>query len=216
MKTVFSSQPFYGPAGPLVNGSIQITLPDGIYEILNGGGQVGGGTVLINLDATGKAPNTIMFATDELAGSPVFEVQLFQQANALGAVGSAQWSISGASPIDLSLETPSPTPGVSQPMPAGQTTIPFSATPVFPASTFAGFVITLTGNVTSSSISGGVAGTHYTFVIIQDGVGNHTFAWPANVINAQAPDPGPNQRSQQTFYFDGTNFVADGGLISTP
>lgn len=89
----------------------------------------------------------------------------------------------------------------------GQVTVPFSATPIF-AGPASGFVITLTGNVTSSSLTGMAMSQLVTFKIVQDGTGNRTFTWPANVINPQAiagPALLPGATFVQTFYFDGTN-----------
>jgi hypothetical protein len=54
----------------------------------------------------------------------------------------------------------------------------FSATPAFNAASYGYFSMTLTGNVTSSTITGGVAGQQITFNICQDGTGGHTFVWP--------------------------------------
>src|SRR5438445_818665 len=60
-------------------------------------------------------------------------------------------------------------------------TVTFSATPAFNLDTSTSKFMTLTGNVTSSTITGGVAGATYTFRICQDGAGLHSFAWPASV-----------------------------------
>lgn len=96
----------------------------------------------------------------------------------------------------------------------GQVTVPFSATPVFqgPAS---GFVITLTGSVSSSTLLGMSASQIVTFKIVQDPTGGRAFAWPANVINPVQID-GTGQLSAanaivvQSFYFDGTNLYPIG------
>jgi hypothetical protein len=60
-------------------------------------------------------------------------------------------------------------------------TVTFSATPVFNL-TLGGYqLITLTGNVTSSTLSNLGAGMRITFKICQDGTGNRTFVPPANL-----------------------------------
>lgn len=64
--------------------------------------------------------------------------------------------------------------------------VAFSATPTFDGAQGTAFVITLTGNVTSSSLSNMVEGATYTFHICQDGIGGRTFAWPAAVIGEVA------------------------------
>lgn len=59
--------------------------------------------------------------------------------------------------------------------------VPFSGTPVFNASSYGIFEMTLTNNVTSSTITGGQTGQHITFNICENGTGGYTFAWPTNL-----------------------------------
>src|SRR5579864_4170461 len=88
----------------------------------------------------------------------------------------------------------------------------FSATPAFPVSTqVQHFKITLTGNVTSSTltIGGGViAPALIVFEIVQDGAGAHTFAWPANVLAAPVVNAGAGETTSVMCYYDGTNAIA--------
>lgn len=86
-----------------------------------------------------------------------------------------------------------------------QVTVPYAAAMIFtgPAS---GFKTTLTGNVTSSTITGIAAGSIVTFKIAQNASGNNTFAWPANFTSPPAISPLPNQVSVATFYYDGNVF----------
>jgi len=95
-------------------------------------------------------------------------------------------------------------------LPAGLVSVAFSATPVFDA--FAGltFEMTLTGNVTSSSVANGTAGNTITFIIRQDGTGGRTFAWPANFKGASLIAPDANLYSVQSFVFDGSAWHANG------
>lgn len=65
-----------------------------------------------------------------------------------------------------------------QDLPGAVNTVSFSATPTFDLSLGGVQTITLTGNVTSSSISNGVAGKHYVFIVCQDGTGGRTLVWP--------------------------------------
>jgi len=90
------------------------------------------------------------------------------------------------------------------------TTVSFSATPTFDASLGNAFKITLTGNVTSSTISNATNGQVTTFIIVQDGTGSRTFAWPANVKGASPIAPDANLVSVQSFVYDGTNWRATG------
>lgn len=67
-------------------------------------------------------------------------------------------------------------------------TVAFSPTPVFDCSTanpiHAVFALTLTGNVTSSTLINVRQGQLVTFQLNQDGTGGHTFVWPTNVTGA--------------------------------
>jgi hypothetical protein len=222
MKTLSSSVGFQAPDGTLLaNGSLVITLPDGMYEILAGGGQVYGNSVIINLDANAKIPGTPqIWAGDELAGHPIFAVQLCALKGGLTPVASAQWDISGGSPIDLSLMIAiAGSGGVSLPSPApGYVVVPYAATMSFAFSNSLPNVITfettLTGNVSSSSLALAGKGQIVIFKIIQDAVGNRAFPWPSNVKNAQAVDPAPNTRSVQAFINNGTFLDPIGDMTS--
>jgi hypothetical protein len=63
----------------------------------------------------------------------------------------------------------------------GMTTVTFSATPTFDASVSSAFKITLTANVTSSTLSNAVAGEPLAIEVCQDATGGRTFVPPANV-----------------------------------
>jgi hypothetical protein len=84
---------------------------------------------------------------------------------------------------------------------AGLTTVAFSATPVFDASTFAmpTFAITLTGNVTSSTLINGTPGQIATFVITQDATGSRSFAYPTTVLGESNVDPNASAVTVQSF-----------------
>lgn len=90
----------------------------------------------------------------------------------------------------------------------GLTTVAFSATPTFDASTAATFKMTLTGNVTSSTLSNAVAGEPISFEICQDGTGGRTFVPPANVQGWVTIPSGANACIMQDLVYDGTNALA--------
>jgi hypothetical protein len=94
----------------------------------------------------------------------------------------------------------------------GITAVAFSATPVFDASTFAfpTLTITLTGNVTSSSITNPTAGQIITFIITQDGTGGRTFAYPSNVKCESAIGTDASSVSVQSFIYTGSLWRATG------
>ena len=77
--------------------------------------------------------------------------------------------------------------------------IAFSPTPNFPGDQYTAWGLTLNGNVTSSTMSGTVAGNLYTFIITQDATGGWAFVWPTAVINATPVNPIPRSITIQTF-----------------
>jgi hypothetical protein len=89
-------------------------------------------------------------------------------------------------------------------------TVSFSSTPTFDLSLGSTQKITLTGNVTSSTISNGSTGKHITFVIIQDSIGGRTFVWPTNVYGGMTVDSIADSISiQKLITYDGTNYYAE-------
>ncbi len=89
-----------------------------------------------------------------------------------------------------------------------QTVVTFSATPTFDAVWANNFKITLTGNVTSSTLSNARVGQVLTFQICQDATGSRTFVWPTNVKGATTIGSTLSTCSAQSFKFDGTNAYA--------
>ncbi len=84
----------------------------------------------------------------------------------------------------------------------------FSATPTFDASAGNTLMITLAGNVTSSTLANAKPGEALKFVICQDSTGNRTFSWPANVKGGMTIGSTASKCSAQSFIFDGTNAYA--------
>jgi hypothetical protein len=88
------------------------------------------------------------------------------------------------------------------------TTVTFSATPTFDASTASTLKLTLTGNVTSSTLSNAVAGEPINIEICQDATGGRTFVPPANVQGWVTIPSGASACIMQDLVYDGTNAVA--------
>lgn len=87
--------------------------------------------------------------------------------------------------------------------------VTFSATPSFNLALGDYQTITLTGNVTSSTLASVKAGQTVTFHICQDATGGRTFAWPAVVHNAMTVTSAANGCSDQVLWSpDGTNLYA--------
>jgi hypothetical protein len=98
---------------------------------------------------------------------------------------------------------------------AAVNTVTFSATPTFDASLGNTQKITLTANVTSSTLSNATTGQTINFVICQDGSGAHTFVWPTNVKGAVTVGAILSKCSAQNFIFDGTNaYALSAGVIN--
>src|SRR5581483_3726540 len=94
---------------------------------------------------------------------------------------------------------------------------PYSATPTFTAAsnTATSFLITLTGNVTSSTLAGASTGQLLTFNVCEDATGGRTFVWPTTIPNHGDIDTTANACSHQTFVWDGTNAQVLGNLVVT-
>lgn len=99
-------------------------------------------------------------------------------------------------------------------LPFAQATIVFSATPVFLAAGNLSNIITLTGNVTSSTITGATTGQPFTLIVKQDGVGSRTFVFPTNFKGAGTIAATINGYNVQPFVYDGTNFLATSSMQS--
>lgn len=82
----------------------------------------------------------------------------------------------------------------------------FSATPAFLANSYSTFILTLTGNVTSSTITGGAVGQIISFEVCQNATGGYTFAWPSNFVNAPAMPTTPSVCITPQFFFDGASW----------
>ena len=83
-----------------------------------------------------------------------------------------------------------------------QTSVGFTPTPIFDAAGSSSFEITLTGNVTSSTLANTLPGEFITFIIKQDGAGGHTFVWPTNILGASTIDATVNSVNVQSFIGD--------------
>lgn len=88
-------------------------------------------------------------------------------------------------------------------------TVSFSTTPVFDASLGQVQELTLTGNVSASTIINLSEPQLIIFVIKQDATGGRTFTWPTNVFGAMTIDSPANTVNVQSFITtDGANLYA--------
>jgi hypothetical protein len=102
---------------------------------------------------------------------------------------------------------------VNKSIASGLNVVAYSATPVFDASLGNTQEITLTGNVTSSTLGTAPAVgevIQLNFIICQDGAGSHTFVWPTQIHGAVSIGGTASKCSEQSFIFDGTTGYAVG------
>ncbi|MFL6314818.1 MAG: hypothetical protein ACJ71W_22155 [Terriglobales bacterium] len=193
---------------PVANGSVILTLSNPSATICVGGG-ASTPSYTINLDANGNMPLTTVLGNSALCPQGTFyTAQLFTGASGGGTlISTSTWIVGPSAPYSgtlypnvMVLPAVSFTGGVTVP----SATVAFSATPTFNAATVSKFYITLTGNVTSSTLTGSVKDQLVIFVISEDGVGGRTFAWPTNV-KGQSIATGAGLASTQAFTSDGTN-----------
>jgi hypothetical protein len=78
-------------------------------------------------------------------------------------------------------------------------TVTYASSIAFNAAQSAQFDLTLTGDVSSSTLSGQTAGQLLLFIISQDATGSRAFSWPSGVIGAGPICPQPNSTSIQLF-----------------
>jgi len=91
---------------------------------------------------------------------------------------------------------------------SNRATVAFSATPVFDASAAATQSLTLTGDVTASTIVNLSDGQTVSFLICQDAAGGHAFAWPPNVQGGMQVGTAAGTCSAQTFVGNGSKLYA--------
>ena len=87
--------------------------------------------------------------------------------------------------------------------------VTFSTTPTFDAALGNSFKMTLTGNVTSSTITNPQTGQFMTLLLCQDGTGSRTMTWPANLKLAGGAftlTTTLNKCDSITAVYDGTNW----------
>ena len=198
----------------VANGYLVLQLNGDTTVIASPGTVVSAIPVTFRFDSSGNLKGSCkVYSNAELTPQTQYNVT-FKDANG-NPLARMVWQFDQAAGSTVDIGTMVATSaGVSFSFPFGQTTVTFSATPAFNAASASGFVITLTGNVTSSSVTGAVAGQTITFKILQDATGARTFAWPANFVGAEAISATANAWSLQSFYFDGTNFLGHPMTVS--
>lgn len=202
---------------PVANGSIVLTLSNPGATIRATGGAATP-VYTINLDSLGNIPGVVqVLGNAELTPDGTFyTAQLFSAPNGGGSLlSTSTWVVGPSAPYSGTLF-----PNVLVLPPVSfvgavifpSVTVTFSATPAFAAGSASKFYLTLTGNVTSSTISGMVKDQIAIFQIAQDGPGGRSFVWPTTVKNAGAVKQSAGAISVQAFTFDGSNFYPLGPM----
>jgi hypothetical protein len=149
-----------------------------------------------------NAPSTRPFKTGTTLPATCALGEAFFKANApagqnwFGCTSTNNWTLQSGSGGGTALN--------------GYTTVAFSSTPTFTTANNSAttFLLLLSGNVTSSSLSGPYAGQLLNFRICQDGAGGHSFTWPPNLSGAGTVNQTANACTNQTFVFDGSSAQA--------
>ncbi len=166
-------------------GSLDYLIGVAAYANMSGAG----GTV-------GKMMGLYAFPNDRSAGTVTNNYGLYVDTQTAGTNNYAIYT-AGTAPAQF-----------GGPVISGLNSVAFSSSPTFDAKLGNTQKITLTGNVTSSTLANATAGEQLHFVICQDGNGNRTFAWPANVKGGMTIGSTASTCSAQTFIFDGTTAYA--------
>jgi hypothetical protein len=136
---------------------------------------------------TGGGSNLILCRSNGTTWSPV------------GASGGSGTVSTLSAPNDFAVANPTTTPAISH----STETVTFSATPTFNCKGVE--VLTLTGNVTSSTLSGCSNQQLIIFAISQDGTGSRTLVWPTNVKGAPTITATASVTTYVAAMYDGTN-----------
>lgn len=84
--------------------------------------------------------------------------------------------------------------------------VTFSSTPTFDSSVADIFSMTLSGNVTSSTVSNAATGDVIGFQLCQDATGGRTFTWPATFLRPPVITSVASACTNLSFFYDGTNW----------
>lgn len=183
----------FGPTLPRIAGTAMVAKP-GPFDYLS----------------TGSPLSIPLWGNDVITPANTY-YQITVLDEKLNILQTGMYQFSGSGTIDLSVAPQLPLqPIIIIPTPTvngSLVVVPFSATPIFDTSLvpfgIITFEITLTGNVTSSTMPHFSPGQFVCFSIIQDATGGRSFVWPTNVKNPTLVDTDPSSHSVQVFYTNG-------------
>jgi hypothetical protein len=155
----------------------------------------------IPVDADGEFTFTVVSNDEIQPAGTYYTVTLkdangdIAQVNAYMFLGDNDYDLDDVDPFDPSQPMPPLPPLIINQL----LIVPWSPTPNFPGDQYLTWAINLTGDVTSSTVSGLVAGNLYTMMILQDSIGGRQFTWAPQFLNATPVNPKPNGITIQTF-----------------
>ena len=160
-------------------------------------------TMITSTVATGTAPLSVTSTT------PVSNLTLAGESQVTNLVSDLALKAPVASPTFTTQATAPKFIGVI----AGESDVAYSATPTFVSTSNLDY-ISLTGNVTSSTLAAGANGQTINLVICQDATGSRTFTWPANVRGGGTIGSAASTCSTQRFTYVGplSKWVSAGAI----
>ncbi len=158
----------------------------------------------------GSSSGAGVYGTASGTGSGVYGTTSGTSAGVYGAATGSGYGVYGTGGVDAGYFDGNVQ--VTKSLASGINTVAFSATPTFDCSLGNIQTITLTGNVTSSTLANCTAGEILVFDIVEDATGGHTFTWPSNVHQGGAITTTANEHNRQMFYSDGTNLWSVGPM----
>ena len=168
----------------------------GAGAVANLAGIVGFAQTLPGAGSVAKMMSLLASSNAKVAGTVTNNYGLYVDAQTAGTNNYAVYT-AGTAPAQF-----------GGPVISGLNTVSFSSTPIFDAKLGNTQKITLTGNVTSSTLANATAGEQINFLICQDVTGNRTLVWPSNVKGGMTIGSTASKCSAQTFIFDGATAYA--------
>ena len=137
-----------------------------------------------------QPPQTYYTVTVKNDNGDITQVNAYQFASTVN-----EYDLDQIVPFDPSQTIPPPVP----PLVLDMLDIIDWSVPVFDGSVYTAWQLTLLGDTIGAVFENLIDGNLYTTILIQDGVGGHSFEWPSNVVNATSVYQDPDSITIQTF-----------------
>ncbi len=142
--------------------------------------------------------------------------KVFYQSSTMTMALAAALVNAGYSPNDTTLAQLTAIIEQALSLNSGLQNLAFTATPTWNAASHSTFTMTLTGNVTSMTLTGVTPGQLITFIWTQDATGGRTVTYPATVYGSAELFGAANSTTTQTFRADasGNLWAVSGAVVS--